>query len=121
MKTNQGDQQPLDVRFDEHDALWHLLGRAPMPEPHPWFATRTLARCRTEGQSVARGIGSLWHWALGGGLGICLAVGLLVAQIHSADVDKQKNVQEAFAIMASADTGDVDSSSTSSPWPDSSL
>jgi hypothetical protein len=121
MNLNPGE--PLSGRepLDEHDDVWRLLGRAPMAEPHPWFAASTLARCRKEGRSVARGIGSVWHWALGGGLGLCLAIGMLAAQIHSANVDKQKNVQEAFEIMASADNTDSESPSSSSSWQDSSL
>ncbi len=66
----------------------------------------------------------MWRWALGGGLGICLAVSLLVAQIaqvHTEKVDEQKNVQEAFEIMASIDNGSSDSDASSSPWQDSSL
>ena len=100
--------------------MWNLLGRAPLPEPDAWFAARTLARCRSEVQTaVSYSRFSLaWRWVLGGGLGLCLAVGLLTAQIHSAQVDKQKNVQEAFEIMASIDN---DADATPSSWQDSSL
>ena len=113
---------------DESDSVWALLGRAPLPEPDGWFTARTLARCRHEGLAVDAGAGApgrfaqVWRWSLGGGLGLCLAVVLLVAQTHSEKVaetvDKQKNVQDAFAIMASVDS---DSDSSSSPWQDSSL
>lgn len=116
-----------DVPFDEHDPVWRLLGRAPLPEPDGWFAARTLARCRSEGRAALSffRFSPMWRWALGGGLGMCLAVTLLVAQMHAEQMNKQKNVQEAFEIMASIDT-DTDSSlspSSSSPssWQDSSL
>ena len=69
--------------------------------------------------------------ALGGGLGICLAVSLLVVQVAQVapvaptqNADQQKSVQEAFEIMASSDNSDADSSSSSAPstsWQDSSL
>jgi hypothetical protein len=61
----------------------------------------------------------MWRWALGGGLAFSMASALVVTQIHAEKADKQKNVQEAFEIMASIDT-DSDSSSSSS-WQDSSL
>lgn len=127
MKAGLPNNLPQDARLDEnnplHDPLWRLLACAPRPEPDAWFTVRALARCRNESQgaglvSLSRFAG-MWRWALGGGLGLCLALVLMVAQIHSEKVDKQKNVQEAFEIMASLDT-DSDSSS-SSPWQDSSL
>jgi hypothetical protein len=49
-----------------------------------------------------------------------MAVALMVNQAQTEKAEKQKNVQEAFEIMASIDTGDTDSSSSSS-WQDSSL
>jgi hypothetical protein len=110
---------------DENDPVWRLLARAPRPEPDAWFAARTLARCRHEGLGTESGVGAfvrfgrMWRWALGGGLALSMA--LVVTQINSAKVDgadNQKNVQEAFEIMASIDT-DSDSSSSSS-WQDSS-
>ena len=112
---------PRDLAFDEQDPMWQLLGSAPLQEPDAWFAARTLARCRSEGQEAPvfySRFSVAWRWVLGGGLGLCLAVGLLTAQIHSAQVDKQKNVQAAFEIMASIDN---DSDSNTSSWPDSSL
>jgi hypothetical protein len=126
MKAGPPNNPPQDMRWDENDPandpLWHLLGRAPRPEPDAWFTVRTLARCRHEGLGMELGGASLarmWRWALGGGLAVSLAVALVATQFQSEKVDKQKNVQEAFEILASIDT-DSDSSSSSS-WQDSSL
>jgi len=120
----RSDDPSRETAFDEADPVWRLMGRAPLPEPDAWFAARTLARCRSEGRSAISffRLSPVWRWAAGGGAGLCLAVGLLAAQMHSEQVDKQKNVQEAFEIMASIDT-DADSSSSpsSSSWQDSSL
>ncbi len=127
MKGLPHDPAP-DARLDESDPLadplWRLLGRAPLPEPDAWFAASTLARCRHEGQAAVSKIrlAPIWRWALGGGMGLALAVILMIAQIDSIaseKADKQKKVQEAFEIMASIDT-DPDSSSSPS-WQDSSL
>jgi hypothetical protein len=110
----------LDPR---HEAVWRVLGRAPLPEPDAWFAARTLARCRSE-KPAALSLTRVWRWALGGGLGICLAVSLLVAQVSQVQtekVDQHKNVQEAFEIVASMDNADTDSSASASSWEDSSL
>jgi hypothetical protein len=113
----------VDVR---HEAVWRLLERAPMPQPDAWFGARTLARCRADRQesvSLAR----VWRWVLGGGLGVCLAVGLMVAQVgqvapvQTQEADQQKNVQEAFEIIASSDNSDSDASASSTSWQDSSL
>jgi hypothetical protein len=125
MKAGPPNDSPQDVRLDENDPVWRLLARAPRAEPDGWFAARTLARCRHEGLGVESGVGSLvrfarmWRWALGGGLALSMALVLVVAQINSEKVENQKNVQDAFEIMASIDT-DSDSSSSSS-WQDSSL
>jgi hypothetical protein len=124
MEASPPSNFPQDARLDENDPVWRLLARAPRPEPDAWFAARTLARCRYEGPGVESGVVSLvrfarmWRWALGGGLALTLALALVVTQIHSEKADKQKNVQEAFEIMASIDT---DSDSSSSPWQDSSF
>ena len=109
----------LDPR---HEELWRLLGRAPMPEPGPWFATHALARCRVE-KRAAESLARMWRWALGGGLGVCLAMTLVVAQFHpqKAEPRSNANVQEAFEIMASIDNSDTDSSASSSSWQDTSL
>jgi hypothetical protein len=117
------DFPPGDDLDPRHDAMWRLLGRAPLPEPDAWFAARTLARCRSEKQ-VAVSLARVWRWALGGGLGICLAVSLLVSQVsvpQSQQVEQHKNVQEAFEIVASMNNADTDSSASSSSWQDSSL
>jgi hypothetical protein len=110
-----GDE--LDPR---DDALERLLDRAPLPEPDAWFAARTLALCRSEKQS-AQALARIWRWALGGGLGICLAVSLLMTQIapfENPKVDQHQNVQEAFEIVASMDNSDTESSATSTSWQD---
>ncbi|SRR5260221_5352671 len=117
----KADPHDTPLQLDENDPVWRLLAEAPRPEPDAWFAVRTLARCRSErlrAESGAMPLVRMWRWALGGGLGLCLAVVLVVAQIHSESMspDKQKNVQEAFEIMAS-----VDPDSDSSSWQDSSL
>jgi hypothetical protein len=125
MKAGPPNDSPKDVRLDENDPVWRLLARAPRPEPDAWFTARTLARCRHEGLPLESGVGSLvrlvrmWRWALGGGLALSMALVLVVTQINSEKADKQKNVQEAFEIMASIDT-DSDSSTATSSWQDSS-
>jgi hypothetical protein len=124
MKAGPPTNFPQDMRGDENDPVWHLLARAPRPEPDAWFTARTLARCRHEGLGLESGVISLvrmWRWALGGGLAFSLAVALVVTQIHSEKTDKQKNVQEAFEIMASIDTDSEASPSSTSSWQDSSL
>jgi hypothetical protein len=126
MKAGPPNNSPQDVRLDENDPVWRLLARAPRPEPDAWFAARTLARCRHEGLGTESGVGAfiglarMWRWALGGGLALSMALVLVVTQINSEKAENQKNVQEAFEIMASIDT-DSDSSSSSSSWQDSSF
>jgi hypothetical protein len=119
-------QEPL---LDDNDPLWQLLGKSPRPEPDDWFVVRTLARCRNTGLGM-EGIDfrTIWRWALGGGLSVCLAIVLLVPHNRSEAVvpEQQKNVQEAFEIMASMDNSASDSASSSSTsptstWQDSSL
>jgi hypothetical protein len=122
MKAGPPNNPPQDAQWDENDPVWRLLARAPRPEPDAWFAARTLARCRHEGLGVESGVISfarMWRWALGGGLALSMALAFAVTQIHSEKADRQKDVQEAFGIMASIDI-DSDSSSSSS-WQDSSL
>lgn len=111
-----------DKSGEERDPVWKLLGRSPMAEPDAWFTVRTLARCRHAGLAAeSRGavLERVWRWALGMGLTVCLAL-FVATRIHpaSAAATNQKNVQEAFEIMASMDP-DADSTSTS--WQDSSL
>jgi len=126
MKADPPNNPPQDMRWDENDPVWRLLGRSPRPEPDAWFTARTLARCRREGRGLQAGLNSLaglarmWRWALGCGLAFSMALALVVTQIHSEKANKQKNVQEAFEILASIDT-DSDSSHSSSSWQDSSL
>ena len=115
-------QEPL---LDENDPVWQLLAKSPRPEPDDWFAVRTLARCRNTGLGMeALNFRLIWRWALGGGLGVCLAIVLLVPHNPAPTAalpDQQKNVQEAFEIMASIDdSSDSSSSSSTSTWQDSS-
>ena len=117
--SDRPDRDDLDPR---HEAVERLLGRAPMAEPDAWFTARTLARCRSEKQETVS-LTRVWRWALGGGLGICLAVSLLVTQVapeQTQNVDQQKSVQEAFEIMASNDNSDNDTSASTTSWQDSS-
>ena len=126
MKADMPDEHPRDLRLDHHDPVWKLLGQAPLPQPDAWFAARTLARCRHVKANAETGwilMSRIWRWALGGGLGVSLAMALVVTQVHSTTHDsKQKKVQEAFAIVASlgADS-DPSSTTSSSSWQDTSL
>jgi hypothetical protein len=115
-----------DAREDEKDPVWRLLAQAPPPQPDAWFTVRTLARCRNAGiDAEPRGwmLAHFWRWALGTGLGVCLAVFAMSRINTETEADaNQKNVQEAFEIVASMST-DSDSTSTTNPtpsWPDSS-
>jgi hypothetical protein len=125
MKEGQFNDDRHDAEWDKSDPLWRLLGESPRPEPEPWFAARTLAHCRAAGRGVQFGVESFvqaWRWAVGTGLGVTLAVVLVLTQIHAGSVvpEKQKKVQEAFEIMASLNSSDSDSStsSSSSSWQD---
>lgn len=127
MTVNPYNDNPRNPRLDENDPVWGLLARAPLPEPDAWFTTRTLARCREETPEPKlswTSIGRVWRWALGGGLGVCLAVTLMMTQTppHPASTDDQQNVQEAFEIVASvgSEPGSDTDSSSSSTWQDSS-
>ena len=114
-------QEPL---LDDNDPLWQLLAKSPRPEPDDWFAVRTLARCRNTGLGMESvNFRMVWRWTLGGGLGVCLAIFMLVPHtpVPATAPDQQKDVQEAFAIMASIDNSDSSSSSSTSTWQDSSL
>ncbi|MCE0522075.1 MAG: hypothetical protein LV480_04115 [Methylacidiphilales bacterium] len=121
---------PHDSPLEENDPVWRLLGESPRPEPDPWFTQRALTRCREVRQAAEAGalsssFSGMWRWALGGGLGVCLAVLLMVPRSPfspPAPAANQQNVQEAFAIMASVGSSDSDSdsdSSSSSSWQDS--
>ncbi len=120
------DDMP-DAQMDEGDPVWRLLAESPLPKPDGWFTARTLARCRNERLDLKPGVSLIrvWRWILGGSLGICLAMFVAVGPVqHVAGVpDKQKNVQEAFEIMASFNTDSDSSSSPSSStsWTDSSF
>lgn len=109
---------------EENDPVWRLLAKSRPPEPDVWFAVRTLARCRhaeAPVESHGPAWSHLWRWVLGTGLGICLTV-LVVTHVESANDNHQKNVQEAFEIMASlGNDSDASPSSSSTSWQDSSL
>ena len=114
---------------EQTDPVWSLLGQARIPEPDAWFAARTLARCRHAGlaqESRELVLGRVWRWALGSGLGICLAIILVARTTHPAALApatgsaNQQSVQEAFEIMATM-APDSDSSSQAPSWQDSSL
>ncbi len=114
--TPQGDD--LDPR---HDAVWRLLERAPLPEPDAWFAARTLARCRSERPARVGVWRSLLRWSLGCGIALGCAAVLVTTQVQSDKAAAQKNVQDAFEVVASVDYADTDSSASSTSWSDSSL
>ncbi len=121
------NNHPDDSQLDSNDPVWRLLAHSPMPQPDAWFTVRTLARCRQAGLGMEKAhasFGQAWRWVFGSGIGLCLAISLLVAQIHSESAmhSKQKKVQEAFEIVASLGS-DSDSSlnNTTSSWQDTSL
>src|ERR1700677_1376546 len=120
MKVFPDNEDPSNrpgCREEENDPVWRLLGESPRPEPDAWMAARTLARCRAAGGTASSWLG-VWRWALGGGMGLCLAMVLLMTQVqHPVAVrttDNQQEVQKAFEIVASLDAPDSDFSSTSS-------
>jgi hypothetical protein len=127
VNANPSHDRPGDSQPDLNDPVWRLLDRAPLPEPDAWFAARTLARCRHEGLSVEPGwiaFARVWRWMLGGGVGLSLGIALVATQVRSESAThlQQKNVQEAFAIVASLGTDSDSSFNTgASSWQDSSL
>ncbi|HUB66181.1 MAG TPA: hypothetical protein VL981_01695 [Candidatus Methylacidiphilales bacterium] len=120
MRVNRGDP---DSRLDDHDPVWQLLARAPLPEPDGWFVVRAVARCRQAGREAEKSLGRFWRWALGGGSGVCLAAILMMSQIQTRPAPPvaadDKNVQEAFEIVAAVGP-DSDSAPASLTWQDSS-
>jgi hypothetical protein len=121
MKAGPPNDRSQDAHLDANDPVWRLLGQASLPEPDGWFTARTLARCRNDEPAVAKLPVRIWRWALGGGLAVSMAVAFAVTQqfqVQTEQVNKQKDVQAAFEIMASVDN---DQDSTSSTWQDSSL
>src|SRR5271154_2937411 len=68
-----------DRREEANDPVWRLLGESPRPEPGPWVVARTLARRREVGAASWRGV---LRWAVGGGMGLCLAMVLLARQVE---------------------------------------
>jgi hypothetical protein len=119
------DPDGHNSHLDEQDPVWDLLARARQPEPDVWFTAKTLARCRRMERPAKSSwslFGHVWRWAIGGGLGVCLAAVLAVPQMQPSRpvTTDQKGVQEAFEVVATLKS-DSDSSSTSSTWQDSSL
>ena len=115
-----------DALIEATDPVWSLLAKSPLPQPDAWFTVRTLARCRNEGTVAkprASKWGHPWRWAVGTGLGISLAL-LLLVQGHSPATTPPdaKGVQEAFEILAAIgpDT-DAPPSPNNSSWQDSSF
>jgi hypothetical protein len=117
---------PDSAHNEEKDPLWNLLASSPLSQPDPWFAVRTVARCRREGLKAEKSVNFLsfarvWRWTLGSGVfAVCLTMGLMFSQVQTEKTDKQKNVQEAFEIMASIDN-DSDSPAAAPSWQDNSL
>jgi hypothetical protein len=113
-----------DLRSEQADPLWRLLGDSPLPEPEPWFTARTLARCRRERPAVVARMFRLWRWALGGGLAMMAA---LFVTFHAgspapvSDGPSQESVQAAFEVMATMDTDSTSSSNDQLSWQDNSL
>ncbi len=109
---------------EEQDALWRLLGQAPLPpQPDPWFTARTIARCRYEVAEARHWLGLAWRWALGSGLSVALAVFLFVPHLSflNGAVSQKQKAQEAFEVMASlgSDADTTTPSSSSATWQDS--
>jgi hypothetical protein len=96
------------------DPLDRLLLRAPLIKPDAWFAARTLARCRNSQRSHSIFSFFAWNrrWAVGGVFGLFLAVFTLQQVHHSEKLisHKQRNVEEAFEVVASLGS-QVDTSS----------
>lgn len=121
MKGGQHHDEPEDLSLTDNDPVWRLLAESPRPEPDAWFTARTLALCRREANLPSQAFGHVRRWLFGTGLGVALAVTLVVMQIQSTPGSSTPpTVQDAFEIMASLDTVDSDSSSSSSSWQDSS-
>jgi len=115
-----------DRREENADPVWRLLARSPLPLPDGWFSARTLARCRNvqvARQSRRAKLAWLWRGLAGAGLAACLAIFLVgreaAPSASSSVVAGQRNVQEAFEILATMQP-DTDTSSSSS-WQDSDL
>ncbi len=51
------------MNTEDHDELWHLLGRARKPAVTPFFARNVVREVRAHGQERAGGLGWLMrHW-----------------------------------------------------------
>jgi hypothetical protein len=126
MKAGPPHNFPQDKRWDEKDPLWRLLGEARRPEPSAWFTTTTLARCHHEAHVEKEGwlphgvTVQIWRWAFAGALATCGIVAFMthLITLNAETATSQKNVQDAFEVMAAMNT-DPDSSPSSS-WQDSS-
>jgi hypothetical protein len=123
MSANRPDQQPDESPLDSNDPVWQLLGHAPLRQPDAWFTARTLTRCRHAVSSIEPAwivFGRLWRWTISGGVGLSLGLALVAVQLHpqATKPAQQKNVQDAFAIVAALGP-DSDSSNTAfSSWQD---
>jgi hypothetical protein len=107
----------------ETDPLDQLLGLSPLPPVDPWFAARTVARCRLSDSSPERVpfFHSMNFWSRYAlpGLFVLFAAGISLQQAHRIHTLKmhhrQDRVREAFQVISSMGN-DSDSS-----WQDSSL
>jgi hypothetical protein len=109
---------PDEAPLDERDPLWRVLGGSPLPEPDAWFTVRTLSRIQREAAPKAKwSFRHVMRWSLGG-ISLCAVLAFSAVQVHT-EKTKQKNVQEAFEIMASFDS-DSDSNATPS-WEETAL
>jgi hypothetical protein len=103
---------------ESSDPLDRLLLRAPLAQPDGWFTARTVARCRYSEPSRNNRFLAWTHfwprWAIGGVFGLFLCAFTLQQVHHSQKIHshKQKNLQEAFEIVASMGT-DSDMSTAS--------
>ena len=123
MKESKANAKASQNPLEENDPLWNLLGEAPPPQPDAWFTVRTLARCRYETSTATPWwivLRSIWRQALGVTLGLSLAIGLMMVQMHTATdvVNTSDNVQDAFEVMASLDYPDPDAPASSPSWQD---
>jgi hypothetical protein len=73
---------------EEHDDLWHLLGKARAPQPSPFFSRNVLRTLRNQGQSRPTGIfGLLRKWrvpAVTAGL-VFAAAALMLNRVDQPD------------------------------------
>jgi hypothetical protein len=100
-QTSSDDPVPRE----SSDPLDRLLQSAPLARPDGWFTARTLARCRSS-EATGRSWFPAWsgfRWAAGGILSLLLCA-FTLQQLHQARETSKQNLQEAFEIVAAADT-----------------